>query len=100
VTVTFVGNVLTGTNVLAVPSGTSVIAPPVPVAGTLDTTNGFPVKNNNQVQIWSPTANGFTGYTYSSSTGWNPSDPQLTVGQSVFVTVKSATAWTDILNVQ
>jgi hypothetical protein len=98
--ITFVGNVLVGTNTLAVGSGTTVISPAVPVAGTLDTTNSFPIANNNVVQVWNPSTSGFTGYSYSTTTGWVPSDPQLTVGQSVFINVKKAATWTEILNVQ
>jgi hypothetical protein len=98
VTITIVGNVLTGTNNLAVPAGVSLVAPTVPVAGTLDTTNQFPIANNNQINVWNGV--GFNGYTYSSTTGWNPSDPQLTVGQAVFINVKKSATWTEVLNVQ
>jgi hypothetical protein len=97
-TITLVGNVLVGTNNLAVPAGINVYAPTVPVAGTLDGTNSFPIANNNTVQVWNGT--GYNAFSYSSSSGWNPSDPQLTVGQSVFVNVKKATNWTQVLNVQ
>jgi hypothetical protein len=97
-TITLVGNVLTGTNNLPVTAGISVYAPTVPVAGTLDTTNQFPIANNNVVQVWNGT--GYTPYAYSSSSGWSPSDPQLTVGQAVFINVKKATTWTEVLNVQ
>jgi len=79
-------------------AGVSVISPLAPVAGTLDTTNGFPVANNNIVQVWN--GSGYNAFTYSSSSGWNPSDPQLAVGQSVFINVKKSTNWTQILNVQ
>jgi hypothetical protein len=98
VTVTLVGNVLVGTNTIPVPAGINVFAPTVPVAGTLDGTNSFPIANNNLVQVWNGT--GYTGYTYTSSTGWSPSSPQLTVGQAVFINVKKATNWTQVLTVQ
>jgi hypothetical protein len=98
--ITFVGNVLVGTNTIPIPSGVSVVAPTVPVAGTLDSTNSFPIVNNNTVQVWNPATAGFSLYSYSSSAGWSPSNPQLTVGQSVFINVKKATNWTEVLNVQ
>ena len=98
ITVTLVGNVLVGTNNLAVPAGNFVYAPTVPVAGTLDSTNGFPIANNNTVQVWNGA--GYNPYSYSSSSGWSPSDPQLTVGQAVFISVKKSTNWTEVLTVQ
>jgi hypothetical protein len=98
ITVTLVGNVLVGTNVLAVPAGLNVYAPTVPVAGTLDTTNGFPIANNNVVQVWNGV--GYNAFAYSTSTGWSPSNPQLTVGESVFINVKKATNWSEVLTVQ
>jgi len=93
-----VGNVLVGTNNIPVVAGNYVYAPTVPVAGTLDTTNGFPVANNNVVQVWNGV--GYNGYTYLTASGWSPSDPQLTVGQSVFINVKKATNWSEVLIVQ
>jgi hypothetical protein len=98
VTVTIVGNVLVGTNSVPVVPGISLVSPTVPVAGTLDTTNQFPIVNNNVVNVFNGV--GFNSFTYSSSTGWNPSDPQLTVGQAVFINVKKGTNWTEVLTVQ
>jgi hypothetical protein len=96
--ITLVGNVIIGTNTVPVVAGVSVVAPLAPIAGTLDKTNSFPIANNNIVQVWNGT--GYNAFTYSSSTGWNPSDPQLAVGQSVFINVKKSTNWTQVLNVQ
>jgi len=96
--VTFVGNVLIGTNTTPVVAGISLLSPTVPVAGTLDTTNGFPIANNNTVNVFNGT--GFNSFTFSASGGWSPSDPQLAVGQAVFVNVKKSTNWTEVLNVQ
>jgi hypothetical protein len=96
--VTFVGNVLIGTNTVPVVAGVSVLSPLDPIAGTLDTTNRFPIANNNTVNVFN--GSGFTSYTFSATGGWTPSDPQLTIGQSVFVNIKKSTNWTQILNVQ
>jgi len=97
-TVTLVGNVLVGTNNLPVVAGVSVVAPTVPVAGTLDTTNQFPIANNNTVNVFNGV--GFNSFTYTSLSGWTPSDPQLTVGQAVFINVKKSTNWSEVLTVQ
>ena len=95
--VTFVGNVITGTNTYPIVSGYQVVAPSAPVAGTLDTTNGYTPSKNDELFVW----NGST-YTLHKYTGllWTGGDPQLTVAQSVFLNSASSTNWTQVLNVQ
>jgi hypothetical protein len=99
--VTFVGNVITGTNTYPVPAGFSIVAPSAPIAGTLDTTNGYTPSKvgtvGDQILVWS-------GATYTIhkwlGTSWTGGDPQLTVGQSVFLDAVQNTNWTQVLNVQ
>jgi hypothetical protein len=96
--ITLVGNVITGTNTYPIVAGLQIIAPSAPVAGTLDTTNNYKPNNKDTVEVWN--GSGFTGYEYLTSSGWAPSDPQLAVGQSVFLKAAKNTNWTEILNVQ
>jgi hypothetical protein len=95
--VTFVGNVITGTNTYPVVAGYQLVAPSGPVAGTLDTTNGYNPTKNDQILVWLGT--GFQTHKYLG-TSWSAGDPQLTVGQSVFLNAIGNTNWTQILNVQ
>jgi hypothetical protein len=96
--ITFVGNVITGTNSYPVAAGYSILAPSGPVAGTLDGTNGMKPTKLDQILVW--TGSGYTTHTFSG-TAWNGGgDPQLTVGQSVFYKSTVNTNWTQILNVQ
>jgi len=95
--VTFVGNVITGTNTYPISAGYQIVAPSGPVAGTLDTTNGYTVSKNDQVLVW--TGTGYSIRKWSGST-WLGGDPQLTVGESVFLNAVNNTNWTQVLNVQ
>jgi hypothetical protein len=99
--VTFVGNVITGTNTYPIAAGFQIVAPSGPVAGTLDTTNGYhPSKvgsTGDQILVW-----GGASYTTHKwlGTSWSGGDPVLTVGQSVFLNAVQSTNWTEVLNVQ
>jgi hypothetical protein len=98
--ITLVGNVITGTNTYPIVAGLQFVAPSAPVAGTLDTTNHYNPQNKDTVEVWNPTTSTYTGYEFFTSSGWSPSDPQLAVGQAVFLNAKKNTNWTEILNVQ
>jgi hypothetical protein len=97
--VTFVGNVITGTNTYAIAAGYQVVAPSGPVAGTLDTTNGYTPTVGDQILVWN--GGGFTTHKRLAAS-WTGAggDPQLTVGQAVFLNAIGNTNWTQILNVQ
>jgi hypothetical protein len=97
--VTFVGNVITGTNTYPIAAGYQIVAPSGPVAGTIDGTNGYHPTKNDQILVWS--GSGYVTHKWSG-TAWSGTggDPQLVVGQSVFLNAVSNTNWTQILNVQ
>jgi hypothetical protein len=95
--VTFVGNVITGTNTYAVPAGFQVLSPSGPVAGTLDTTNGYTPTKGDFIYVFN--GSGYNSHKYSG-TAWLSGDPQIAVGQAVFFDSASNTNWTQILNVQ
>jgi hypothetical protein len=96
--ITFVGNVITGTNTYPIAAGYQIVAPSGPVAGTLDTTNGYTASRNDQILVW--TGTGFIIHKYSGSLWSAGGDPQLAVGQSVFLDAVNNTNWTQVLNVQ
>jgi hypothetical protein len=98
--ITLVVNVITGTNTYPVPAGLTVVAPSAPIAGTLDTTNGFKPNNKDIVDVWVPATSSFTAHEYFTTSGWGGGDPQLAVGQSVFLKSTANTNWTQVLNVQ
>jgi hypothetical protein len=95
--ITLVGNVITGTNTYPIVAGYQVVAPSGPVAGTIDTTNGYKPTRLDQILVWNGST--YVAHTYSG-TAWSGGDPSLSVGQSVFLKAVNNTNWTQILNVQ
>jgi len=98
--VTFVGNVITGTNTYPIFAGFQVVAPSGPVAGTLDTTNGYTPTKNDSILVWNPSTDLFTTHKFLGASWSGGGDPQLTVGEAVFLDSVSNTNWTQVLNVQ
>jgi len=95
--VTFVGNVITGTNVYPVVPGFQIISSSGPVAGGITTVNNYHANKNDIVEVWNGA--GYTSHKWSG-TAWGAGEPVLNVGQSVFLDAAAATNWTQILNVQ
>jgi hypothetical protein len=96
--VTFVGNVITGSNSYPITAGYQIVAPSGPVSGTLDTTNHYVANVNDAILVWNGSS--FKTHTYNGS-AWNGGgDPQLSVGQSVFLNAASSSTWNEVLNVQ
>jgi hypothetical protein len=95
--VTLVGNVITGTNTYPVVAGYQIVAPSAPIAGTIDTTNGYKPSKNDKVLVWN--GGGYATKTWTGTT-WVGGDAQLTVGQAVFLNASSNNVWTQVLNVQ
>jgi hypothetical protein len=95
--ITFVGNVITGTNTYPILAGFQIVAPSAPVAGTLDTTNGYHPSHLDGISVWGGSA--YVTHKWGT-TSWSGGDPMLTVGQSVFLNAVNNTNWTEVLNVQ
>jgi hypothetical protein len=96
--VTLVGTVIQGTNVIALTTGYNLVSPIQPIAGGLQTTLGFSPVVGDTVLEWTPAGQTYVAYNYISSKGtlkWNPSEPQIAVGQSFFVQAPSAQTWTN-----
>jgi hypothetical protein len=99
--VTIVGNVITGTNTYPLIAGFQLVAPSGPVAGTLDTTNGYTPTVGDVISVWNNSTASFVAHKRLNSTTWGGGgDPQLTVGQAVFLDPVHNTNWTQVLNVQ
>jgi hypothetical protein len=98
-TQTFVGEVPQGNLTNSYPTGYSIVSSMVPQAGGLDTLGLGTVADFDEVMQWTQ-ANGFVVYTYYSfAGGWNPSVPQLAVGESVFVLSANGGNWTRTFNI-
>jgi len=90
---TFVGEVLQGSLSNNVPVGYSIRSSKVPQAGKIGTDLGLAgLSDFDNVYQW--TGSGYVTYTYASFLGgWNPSEPVLAVGESVFLNTQAGATW-------
>lgn len=95
-TVTFVGEVLTGTQTITYPAGFSLLGSKIPQEGKLQTDLGLTPANNDVVYL-------LVGSSYvkstKRSTGWSPSEPIIPVGNGFFYQATAAGTWTRTFNV-
>jgi hypothetical protein len=104
-TVTFVGEVSTGTNTVVVQGpGNNFLGNPVPVAQSL-VTAGLEVADQSTYRTFDNAANSYSqALTYFAGFGWfdsgfNPADPIPTVAQGFVIDNKGATTnWTQVFN--
>jgi hypothetical protein len=108
VTVTVVGTALVGTNsnpALTPGGGYYALSSVSPIAGDIVTNFGYQPSLNDQVLIWNPTTQSYSGYLYAipkhqTSPVWSPTLPQIQVGQSFFLdTTNVNPQMTEVLNV-
>lgn len=105
-TVTFVGEVRTGTNTVAIGNGLSALGSPLPLGGAVETgAPGLAVQDGDSVQFWTGTGWALIGRDSLSGTGWvdaggvDTAEPVLTVGQGFFYGNNTGPFnWTQILN--
>jgi hypothetical protein len=100
---TTVGTVIQGTNVVSLGSGFNIVAPVSPLAGDIQTNLGYIPHVGDVIDIWSPSAQGYTSASYISTKSgpkWSPSSPQLSVGQAVFINTTATSGWTNSLVIQ
>ena len=91
-TVTFVGDVSTGSLSTAVPAGFSLVGSKVPQSGALDSVLGFPVNDGDIVYRYDNAANQYVAHNYFF--GWNIV-PNIQVAEGFFAyNPGSAKTWT------
>jgi hypothetical protein len=93
-TITFVGEVLQGTQTSTYPAGFSILGSKVPQEGKLETDLGFTAQTNDQVfQL----VNGTYTATTKRATGWT--EPVIPVGNGFFFKAVAAGTWSRTFNV-
>lgn len=95
--VTFIGNVLTGTNTFDISQGYQVISPIDPVAGAMGTVLGYVPTRNDVAMIWN--GSGYSQHKYSGTT-WTAGEPTFSAGEAVFFDAATDTSWVETLNSQ
>ncbi len=91
---TFVGEVLQGSLSNSVPVGYSIRSSQVPQAGPVSAVLGLSnLSDFDNLYQYTPGV-GYTTYTYASFLGgWNPSEPNLAVGEAVFLNTAAGAQW-------
>jgi hypothetical protein len=100
ITLTEVGNVITGTNTIALTPGLNIASAVSPIGGAIQTNLNYVPVVGDTILPFDPSAQGYsTTYTYINSKGtlkWSPSQPNLQVGQAVFIQTASTPGWTNV----
>jgi len=101
-TLTFVGEVLQGTQTNVMSAGFNIVSSKVPQAGTVDSLQ-FPAIDGATIYKYVNNGTGGGGYVSSTYDGldaaWGPTTPSLAVGESVWARLPSAANWTRTFNV-
>lgn len=100
ITVTFVGEVMQGTLVNPVAAGFDVYSGMVPQDGGIAAVHGFVPQGNDYVYKFNGVTYGVYKYNGAPLNRWTPSEPQLTVGEAVFMKAVAARDWTRTFTVQ
>jgi hypothetical protein len=104
VTITFVGNVLQGTNINPYMTNAVLayylVSAMEPIQGSIQTNLNFFVSANDKLLKWTPASQTFgSTYTYSkgkSGYSWSPNTPSLNVGEACYIVTSNQ--WTNIFN--
>jgi hypothetical protein len=104
-TITAVGTVLQGSlsNPNLTTAGFALVSSQVPIAGDITTNLNYIPSKNDAVYVYS--GGGYNLYTYAANksntaTNWNPSAPQISVGQGFWINSQSGSPWTNNFIVQ
>lgn len=97
--ITFVGEVVQGTNVINYPAGFSLLASKVPQAGKLETDLKFTAATNDRIYLFNNTTQAYDILTKRAS-GWGAAgEPTIGVAQGFFVNAVAPGTWTRAFNV-
>lgn len=95
--ITFVGDVVEGNVTNTLPIGRSLWSSPVPQDTPLSML--FPAMSGDVVAILNPVTQSYESYQYVPGFGWEPNDPLVRVGTSIFIQVQTPRTWTRTFDV-
>jgi hypothetical protein len=96
-TITFVGEVMQGNLVNPVPAGYSIRSSQVPQTGGANALGLTTLQAFDNLLKWNGTS--YDVYTVLFGGAWDPSEPTIAVGESVFLNTTAATSWNRTFNV-
>jgi hypothetical protein len=96
-TITFVGEVMQGNLQNPVPAGYSIRSSQVPQTGGANALGLTTLQAFDNLLKWN--GNGYDIFTVLPGGAWDPSEPVINVGESVFLNTTAATSWDRTFNV-
>jgi hypothetical protein len=97
-TITFVGEVPTGSLSNPLPRGFSIRSSQVPQAGALTTALGYAPEEGDQIFIWVEATQRYTTHSFEFGE-WAGGVPTVEVGEAFFVNTQVARNWTRTFNI-
>lgn len=92
-TITFVGEVLTGAQTVAINTGFNLLGSKIPQSGKVETELGVPAKQNDRVYKFA--AGAYAQATRRTDTNpWGANEPVIEVGEGFFFYAGAAASWT------
>jgi hypothetical protein len=95
---TFVGEVPQGTLTTPLIAGFNLVSSQVPQAGTLQATLGYTPTEGDLVYRWNAATQGYSISTFDFG-AWDPSEPNIAVGEGFWVRRSSAGSWSRTFSV-
>lgn len=97
-TLTFVGEVSTGTLTTALAQGFNMISSQVPQTGKLQTDLGYTPADEDTVYQFTPATQQYAASAFTFG-AWDPSEPTIAVGEGFFLQKQAAGSWTRTFSV-
>ena len=96
-TLTFVGEIPTGTKTINIAPGYNLLAPHFPVAGKVETDLGLPAVNGDKLLKYDTASQNYVLYT-RRATEWSPAEPKIGVTEGFFFVTTNTVSWTRTYN--
>ena len=96
-TVTFVGEVMQGELTVPIAQGFSIVSSMVPQAGGLSSVLGYPAAAGDAAYQFNPATQAYASSSFLGA--WVPAEPELAVGEAVFINSSDAKDWTRTFSV-
>jgi len=100
-TLTLVGNVIQGSNVIPYIKGFQVVSSIPPISGGVKTALGYVPTNLDKFYTYNAVSGAYTIHTWFSATStWAGGEPTPAVGDAMFLNANAAGSWTQAFTVQ
>ncbi len=101
ITVTLVGNVMQGSLSTPITAGFQIVSSQVPLSGAIDTALNYHPSKLDKAYQWNVSSQSFPASSLYTGTAWSGAgDPNLAIGQALFLNASSNNVWSTNFVVQ